>query len=321
MSYQSVITADGATAAWPMNDVSGHLTDVIGTGSTTSETALTYGVTGPVTGMTAVSWNGSTSQSSAPSNSAFNAVDGPMSVELWFKRGGGVGVLQELLDRGHTTGNAWVMFIDAANALRFNDSSAASDMLQTNIAISDTTTWHHAVATKNGTARKIYLDSVDVTDATGANVTLSNSTSALGIGKTNFNGAMAWVALYNVVLTPTQVAAHYAAATSVSTPTWVSPVDTAALGLNPILQFTSPTSTNAQHFELQLDTANTFDTGNLRDLITNTSQTGWTYFDGSSWVAFPSSGLPAVKSGNDVRYAVDPALTMTTWYRRVRAGS
>ena len=58
-----------------------------------------------------------------------------------------------------------------------------------------------------------------------------------------------------------------------------------------------------------------------RDLVTNGSQTGWEYdAGGGTWTAFPGTGLPANKSGNQVRHTVQSALSASTWYRRVRAG-
>jgi hypothetical protein len=93
------------------------------------------------------------------------------------------------------------------------------------------------------------------------------------------------------------------------------------MGTTPVLVFTSPSSASAQHFHMQLDTANTFNTGALRELRTNVDQTGWEYYStGLSWTAFPSSGLAAAQSGRDVRHTVQSALSTNTWYRRVRAG-
>ena len=112
-----------------------------------------------------------------------------------------------------------------------------------------------------------------------------------------------------------------AAVFSASGPTWVSPADTASMGTLPVLVLTSPASASAQHFELQLDTASTFSTGNLRDIRTDLSQTGWEYWNGTAWTAFPSTGLASTYAGNDVRYTVQSALSATTWYRQVRAGS
>ena len=104
-------------------------------------------------------------------------------------------------------------------------------------------------------------------------------------------------------------------------PTWTTPADTVSMSTTPELKFNSPASAVAQHFYLQLDTANTFATGNLRTLDSSTSQTDWAYWDGAAWTAMPSDGLPIAKSGNEIRYTVTSALSSATWYRRVRAGT
>ena len=105
-----------------------------------------------------------------------------------------------------------------------------------------------------------------------------------------------------------------------SVATWTTPADTVSMTATPVLAFTMPSASSAQHFEIQLDTANTFDTGNLRDLLTTVSQTGWEYWDGAAWQAVPSGGVPAAYAGNEARHTVQTALSGTTWYRRVRAG-
>ena len=115
------------------------------------------------------------------------------------------------------------------------------------------------------------------------------------------------------------VAAIYDPAPSM--PTWTTPADTVSMSTTPELKFTSPVSAVKQHFYLQLDTANTFATGNLRTLDSSTDQTGWAYWDGAAWTAMPSDGLPIAKSGNEIRYTVTSALSSSTWYRRVRAAT
>jgi hypothetical protein len=106
-----------------------------------------------------------------------------------------------------------------------------------------------------------------------------------------------------------------------TSPAWTTPADTVSMSTTPDLKFTSPASATNQHFQLQLDTAATFDTGNLRTLDSSTSQTNWTYWNGSSWVAIPSGGLPIAYAGNEACYTVTSALSGATWYRRVRAGT
>jgi len=106
----------------------------------------------------------------------------------------------------------------------------------------------------------------------------------------------------------------------VGNPVWVSPADTVPISSTPILVFQMPESTGNMHFHMQLDTANTFDTGDLREYKTSESQTNWEYWNGSDWVAVPSGGVSNVYSGNNCRYTVTTPLSATTWYRRVRGG-
>lgn len=113
----------------------------------------------------------------------------------------------------------------------------------------------------------------------------------------------------------------WAAPSGATVPTWTTPADTVSMSTTPELKFDSPTAAVAQHFYLELDTANTFDTGNLRTYRSDLSQTNWAYWDGGAWQAMPSTGLPSGMSGNEVRYTVTDALSSTTWYRRVRAGT
>ena len=81
-----------------------------------------------------------------------------------------------------------------------------------------------------------------------------------------------------------------------------------------------PSTTADMHFMIELDTANTFDTGDLRQYATNRDQTGWEYFDGADWVAFPAAGVDTAYAGNDCRFTVSVPLAVDTWYRRVKGG-
>jgi hypothetical protein len=88
----------------------------------------------------------------------------------------------------------------------------------------------------------------------------------------------------------------------------------------PVLEFTMPVLGAVMHFQMELDTANTFDTGNLRSLDTSVAQANWEFWDGGAWQAVPGTGVLAVYGGNAAHYTVTANLAATTWYRRVRAG-
>lgn len=86
----------------------------------------------------------------------------------------------------------------------------------------------------------------------------------------------------------------------------------------PTLNFSTAVKAAASHFQIQLDTANTFDTGNLRSIRSDVDATGFEYFDGSTWVALTTGGMPAAKTGNVARYTPTTPLAYGVWYRRLR---
>jgi hypothetical protein len=83
-------------------------------------------------------------------------------------------------------------------------------------------TWYHMVATFDGSNTKVFINTAAVSP-TGTNAgTIAASGFAFTIGKIAtssadfFNGRMFGVAFYNAALTPTQITAHYNAATTVA---------------------------------------------------------------------------------------------------------
>ena len=104
-------------------------------------------------------------------------------------------------------------------------------------------------------------------------------------------------------------------------PVWTTPADTVSMSATPALAFTIPALGSAMHFNMQLDTSNAFNTGDLRNIDSFIDQTGWEYWNGSTWTAFPAGGVSQSYAGNDARYTVSTSLSINTWYRRVRAGT
>jgi hypothetical protein len=101
-------------------------------------------------------------------------------------------------------------------------------------------------------------------------------------------------------------------------PTWVSPSDGARIQNGTPLVFTSLSAATPQHFQIALDTADTFNSGNLV-VKRSYMDSGFEYWDGSAWQTLTSAGMPANKTGNNVRYTPGN-LSLGTWYRRVRQG-
>jgi hypothetical protein len=103
-------------------------------------------------------------------------------------------------------------------------------------------------------------------------------------------------------------------------PVWTTPADGVSMTSTPTLAFTIPALASAMHFYLELDTADTFDTGDLRTHDSSASQTSWEYWNDAAWTDVPAGGVAAEYAGNEARYTVTSALASGTWYRRIRAG-
>lgn len=98
---------------------------------------------------------------------------------------------------------------------------------------------------------------------------------------------------------------------------WVSPTHGSSGNSTPLLVFKMPAGSGNMHFTIEIDSVNTFNSGDLIRVRSSASQTNWEYFNGSVWAAFPSSGIPQTYAGNQARYQA--TLGSGTWYRRVRA--
>jgi Concanavalin A-like lectin/glucanases superfamily len=207
--YDPAILADAPVAFWPLNELAGpDAVDATGHGNACTYSAgITYGQTGIGDGETAVSIAGA---GSAAGGTGLILGDGPLTLEAWVKQSGGGGNYGII---SKSTGAYYLRI--SGNKLDFLASQTA-DIVQSTITLD--TGWHHVAATKTGATVKLYIDGNDVT-GTVVNHALGNGgalslASDLGGGSEKFSGSIAKIAAYNVVLTPTQIAAHYAAKSS-----------------------------------------------------------------------------------------------------------
>lgn len=75
------------------------------------------------------------------------------------------------------------------------------------------------------------------------------------------------------------------------------------------------------HFRIQIDSIGDF-TSPILDKSSAVDQTGWEYWNGSSWIAIPAGGVPSTYYGNQVRYNVqagDALPSFATYAFRIRA--
>lgn len=208
----AVLATSGLVSFWRLEEASGTVAaDSKGTNAGTYANGVTRSMTGATGGSTAVRCDGVDDHVNVPDAPSLDLADA-FTYELWAKR-------STLLDDAvliHKGANAPTLHFGSSShnywALK---KSAASDVSTSTVALADTTTWHHLVATKNGSAVKLYMDGADVTGSV-SNLTMANTADPLRLCSTTTNGfffagQLDEVAVYNRALTASEVASHYAA--------------------------------------------------------------------------------------------------------------
>ncbi len=214
--YALQVKISAPIAWWRLGEASGLPQDLIGTADVdTIAGTPTYGVGHVMNGDndTAISTTGAASYLRIANNTGLNVGAGPVSVEVWAKRGivGNVSGYQ-IFGRG---ANGYAVGFQA-NTDKFYFSKQGVGFIATESGTTtDTTDWHHYVATWDGATAHIFKDGVDVTTFIGAQ-TLTDPTATSYIagngGTLGYEGALDELAIYNRILDSTEVNIHYSAA-------------------------------------------------------------------------------------------------------------
>ena len=214
MSYASEVDADNPVAWYRCQESSGLIQDSSGNGNhATSVTGTpTYSVAGPIESEpsdTAIYWSDDPTYFLVDDDVTLDVGD-VFTLEAWIKR--------------HVTGSplSETILNKALNAFFFGiidnrlelHKSDVSEIVESTVTITDTTTWHHCVVTKNGSSVFLYLDGVDVT-GTVTDATIASNASQMGVGAAGpsvIDADMDELAIYATALSQARVQAHYNAA-------------------------------------------------------------------------------------------------------------
>lgn len=210
-TYRAEVLADSPVSYWRLGETSGtNAADEMGINAGTYNLGYTQNQTGAIQGDTdkAVLLNGTTGYINVPDHATLDLGDGPFTLEAWIKRAS-TGTEDAIIAKGV---GAYLLWIYSNNNLRLTRQDVAH-IVDSTVTITDTTTWHHVVATKTGATVKLYIDGSDVTGSV-TNSTMVDTATALQIGRKAdpiswFDGYLDEVAIYNTVLSASRVQAHY----------------------------------------------------------------------------------------------------------------
>ena len=204
--------ADGASNYWRLDELSGTVAaDQIGANPGTIIGAVLLGQPGPVVTGRAFTFNGSNTSYVALGNFAFPAAS---SYEAWIRTTNGI--TQSPIVTSYN-GAIWGRTSGRARRICSTTCRGGGAGSVFSIGAINTGAWFHVVLTHDGTTSRFYINGVlDNTKlqtsqaaVAGAAWFIAHST---GLPTEGWPGSIAEVAVYPVVLTPLQVAAHAAAA-------------------------------------------------------------------------------------------------------------
>jgi len=218
-AYDTAILADGPQSYWALAESSGTAAaDTAGSNPLTYTGGFTLNAVGIGDGAGSVTLNGTTGYVRAASTSspAITSADGPVTCEAWIypsSIAGPAGIFAHGL-------SGWYLRVYQSKLDLLSANNADIGSSTTNLV---TSAWNYVAFTKSGAAIHLYLNGVDVTGTMTNTTCTGDSSITLGANYVP-NGEylpaqLAKAAVYNKVLTPAQILAHYNARTGGSVAT------------------------------------------------------------------------------------------------------
>ena len=211
--YRRVVTGTpGLVAYWRLGEVSGATAASIGG---TSDGRYRNGVLLDRPGAllndanASAGFDGSDDYVSVADTPSLHLGDS-FTLEAWVKRAGASSVTAIILSKGNSAFQLGFM-----NNLLTLTNGDSRPIAKASISTTDTTGFHHVVATKSGPTAKLYIDGIDRTGPI-TNRTVTSTSAPLNIGRDTsgskyFAGMIDEVAIYNVALSPLQIQQHFKA--------------------------------------------------------------------------------------------------------------
>jgi len=216
--YSTAVIADTPIAYWRLGETSGTtFADLIAGRNLTMVQPPVLGQPGALVSSTdkAPVFNGTFHYAERASDPALNPTF-PLSIELWGRWDGGNPTLNcGLLFNRNASAVKGYAIIKQANALNFYISYGDGSSQRSILAAITQGQWYHLVFSHDGTRGRLYSNGIEVGTSVVSGY-IPNDPQPLRIATPSytlspyFNGAIDEVAIYGYVLSPAQIARHYA---------------------------------------------------------------------------------------------------------------
>ena len=221
MGYRERIIADGASNYWRLNDPSGTTaTEIVGGVNGTISGGVTLNQPGALSdGDKAMTFDGSTGK---VLTSQQLTIPLAATIEAWVKSN--VNDYKTLVSNREIAATGDTIWLGTNQIFTIDVFTGALSVRGTRNVVG-TGKWHHIVAVLSSNTAQLYVDGT--LDASGALTRSTVGVGKIGIGcdsdkaaSLTLLGSLDDVAIYPVALTPTQIAAHYAAGKASQIASW-----------------------------------------------------------------------------------------------------
>lgn len=205
-AYVAEVLSDSPVGFWKMDELRGLPQDSSGNSRHMTATVLTdreYRIHGPMPG----SYGIRQALGTYFTRAVFSTVTDNFSMEMWFACE--IASNQYVFYHGDPASDGWGM--DVFDNPPFHRGRYGGVAFLAQGAANIDLGWHHLVLVRDGGVTKEYFDGA-VDNAAAGNDVPNTPTANLIIGSPDVAASYALLAIYETVLSPTQVADHYAAA-------------------------------------------------------------------------------------------------------------
>jgi hypothetical protein len=217
-AYETEILADSPSFLFPMDESSGNIIDIIGSKVGSVSGSPTYGVTGPIAGLTAIDFSATTQYFTVTDHDDLDidlSVHG-YTLEVWHARDTDSAGWEVFGWKGT---NGWEFGIDTNDHFFTGQGNVGMVANASSSVTPADGSWHYYVAsikqnagTLTATDVDLYIDGqlVSKTFYTSYKPVPTASDAVIGAETTGgTKGKLAYVALYKTVLSSTRIAAHF----------------------------------------------------------------------------------------------------------------
>jgi len=327
-TYSTAVMADSPMSYWRLDDGGSTAVDATGANDGSIVGGVTTGVSGAISGDTAMSFDGSTGYVNVPSTTGLNDLfTGSYTVEVWINTTSTA--QQRIVGKWPTSGDGLVtMIVNAPSPGQlsaYEGNGADIDALESQSSSLDDGNWHQIDLVRDASVspvyQRLYVDgNLDAERPESEAPTANSSAFQVGHdGSANadyFDGSIDEVALFSGALSPSRIQAHYeASGRSITPPVVTYASNVATYSPTWFWRLNEASGTTANDTQGNSDAAGTINSGvTLGEGGANPTDTAMS-FDGSSeaYIDVPTSA--------ELNGWMDGNYSVVMWYKSSSSAS